>query len=120
MCPVKRRASPGASVFSTFSSTGKQYVRYSFGLNSALLSRARTYVLKRLEPGELRRIVDAALATLSEADLVLLVVDVLTPDEGSETLLLEKLAQQNTPVVLALNKIDQVRRPDRVDPVADR
>jgi GTP-binding protein Era len=58
------------------------------------------------------RIVDAALATLAEADLVLLVVDVQTPDEGSETLLLENLAQQNIPVMLALNKIDRVRRPD--------
>jgi len=34
----------------------------SFELNSALLSRARTYVLKRLEPEALRRIIDAALA----------------------------------------------------------
>jgi putative ATPase len=34
----------------------------SFELNSALLSRARTYVLKRLEPDALRRILDAALA----------------------------------------------------------
>lgn len=58
------------------------------------------------------RIVDAALATLSEADLVLLVADVQTPDKGSERLLLEKLAQQKTPVVLALNKIDRVRRPE--------
>ena len=33
----------------------------SFELNSALLSRARTYVLKRLEPPELRSIIDAAL-----------------------------------------------------------
>jgi putative ATPase len=33
----------------------------SFELNSALLSRARTYVLKRLEPEELRNIIDAAL-----------------------------------------------------------
>jgi putative ATPase len=33
----------------------------SFELNSALLSRARTYVLKRLEPEELRTIIDAAL-----------------------------------------------------------
>jgi putative ATPase len=33
----------------------------SFELNSALLSRARTYTLKRLDPGDLRRIVDAAL-----------------------------------------------------------
>jgi putative ATPase len=34
----------------------------SFELNSALLSRARTYVLKRLNEAALRRIVDAALA----------------------------------------------------------
>jgi putative ATPase len=45
----------------------------SFELNSALLSRARTYVLKRLEPAELRAIIDAALADrqhgLGERDL---------------------------------------------------
>jgi GTP-binding protein Era len=58
------------------------------------------------------RIVDAALATLSEADLVLLVADVQTPDKGSETLLIEKLAQQKTPVVVAINKIDRVRPPE--------
>ena len=34
----------------------------SFELNSALLSRARTYVLKRLEPDALRTIIDSALA----------------------------------------------------------
>jgi putative ATPase len=33
----------------------------SFELNSALLSRARTYVLKRLEPDALRSIIDSAL-----------------------------------------------------------
>jgi putative ATPase len=33
----------------------------SFELNSALLSRARTYVLKRLEPAELRVIIDSAM-----------------------------------------------------------
>ena len=33
----------------------------SFELNSALLSRARTYVLKRLQPEELREIIDLAL-----------------------------------------------------------
>ncbi len=57
------------------------------------------------------RIVDAALATLSEVDLILLVVDAQTPDEPSERLLLKKLAQQRLPVLLALNKIDQVKRP---------
>jgi len=34
----------------------------SFELNSALLSRARTYVLKRIEPEDLRKIIDAAIA----------------------------------------------------------
>ncbi|MEE8429259.1 MAG: replication-associated recombination protein A [Gammaproteobacteria bacterium] len=34
----------------------------SFEINNALLSRVRTYVLKRLEPADLRRVVDAALA----------------------------------------------------------
>jgi GTP-binding protein Era len=58
------------------------------------------------------RIVDAALATLSEADLALLVLDAQTPDEPSEQLLLDKLSQQNLPVLLALNKIDQVQRTD--------
>ena len=56
------------------------------------------------------RIVDAALSTLSEVDLVLLVVDAQTPDEPSERLLLNKLAQQRLPVLLALNKIDQIQR----------
>ena len=58
------------------------------------------------------RIVDAALATFAEVDLVLLMVDAQTPDQPSEKLLLDKLAQQKVPVILALNKIDQVLRPD--------
>jgi putative ATPase len=36
----------------------------SFELNSALLSRARTYVIKRLEPADLRIIIDAALGDI--------------------------------------------------------
>ena len=57
------------------------------------------------------RIVDAALSTLPEADLVLLVVDTHLPDRSSERLLLNKLAKQRLPVLLALNKIDQIERP---------
>lgn len=57
------------------------------------------------------RIVDEALSTLSEVDLVLFVVDAKTPDEASERLLMKKLSQQRLPVLLALNKIDQVQRP---------
>ncbi|MGA6927356.1 MAG: GTPase Era, partial [Desulfosarcina sp.] len=57
------------------------------------------------------RIVDAALSTLSEVDLILLVVDVNAPDEPSERLLLGTLGRQRLPVLLALNKIDRVQRP---------
>lgn len=57
------------------------------------------------------RIVEAALSTLSEVDIILLVADAQTPDEVSERLLVAKLAQQKLPVLLALNKIDQIQRP---------
>jgi GTP-binding protein Era len=57
------------------------------------------------------RIVDQALSTLTEVDLILMVVDAKTPDEPSERLLIEKLSHQPLPVLLALNKIDQVPRP---------
>ncbi len=56
------------------------------------------------------RIVDAAFATLSEADLVLLVADAQHPDESSERLLLKNLEKQRLPVILALNKIDLIKR----------
>jgi len=57
------------------------------------------------------RIVDTALTTLSEADLILLVADAHRPDESSERLLLKKLGKQRVPVILALNKIDLIKRP---------
>ena len=57
------------------------------------------------------RIVDAALATLDEADLILLVVDAHTPDRQSEQLLLDRLRPRSLPVLLALNKIDRLSRP---------
>ena len=58
------------------------------------------------------RIVDAALSTLVEVDLILMMVDVSSPDKNSEALLIRKLAQQQKPVLLALNKIDQIKRQD--------
>jgi putative ATPase len=55
----------------------------SFELNSALLSRARTYVIKRLEPDELRIIIDAALDDV-EHGLGSLALDM--PDELRDSL----------------------------------
>jgi len=57
------------------------------------------------------RIVDAALTTLAEADLMLFVADAHNPDHASERMLLNRLAQQSLPVILTLNKIDRVQRP---------
>lgn len=54
------------------------------------------------------RIVEMALATLKDADLILLVADAAQPDYPSEAYLLRQLARIRTPLVLALNKIDQM------------
>ncbi|MBW1699671.1 MAG: GTPase Era [Deltaproteobacteria bacterium] len=60
--------------------------------------------------GELNvRIVDIALSTIGDADLLLLVTDVSRPDLSSEEMLLGALQRQKQPVVLALNKIDLVQ-----------
>ena len=65
------------------------------------------------------RIVDAALATLEEADLILMVVDAHTPDRQSEQLLLDRLRPRSLPVLLALNKIDRISRP-KILPLIER
>ncbi len=57
------------------------------------------------------RIVDVALSTLTDVDLILLMTDVSAPDPESEKMLIEKLKPLKTPVVLALNKIDLVKKP---------
>jgi GTP-binding protein Era len=52
------------------------------------------------------RIVDTALKTLDEVDLVVLVIDCTAADKSLENHLIGKLKRQNRPVILALNKID--------------
>lgn len=56
------------------------------------------------------RIVDVALAALSDVDLVLVMTDASAPDADAEQLLLQKLASHRTPAVLALNKIDRMEK----------
>lgn len=58
------------------------------------------------------RIVDAALATISDADLVLIVMDAAAPDSEAEQYLIEKIKEHPTPAILALNKIDIIAKPD--------
>jgi GTPase len=63
--------------------------------------------------GELNtRIVETAVAALTDVDLILVLVDVEKPDARSESLLLKHLQTVNRPVILALNKIDSVKKAD--------
>jgi GTP-binding protein Era len=56
------------------------------------------------------RIVDTALSALGDADMILFVLDVANPDTTSEYFLAQRLQQQNSPVILALNKIDLIEK----------
>ena len=57
------------------------------------------------------RIVDAALSALGDVDIVLIVVDVASRDSNAEEFLVKKLKSVKQPVVLALNKIDLIKKP---------
>jgi GTP-binding protein Era len=57
-----------------------------------------------------RRIVDVAFSSVADADLVLLIVDAVKPDPAAETYMVQKLASQSKPVILALNKTDLAGR----------
>jgi len=56
------------------------------------------------------RIVDAALAAVRDADLILVVIDVSHPEPNAENFLVKQLRSQTRPVILALNKIDLINK----------
>jgi GTP-binding protein Era len=58
------------------------------------------------------RIVDTALAAIDDADILLFVLDAAKPDPVSEAFLADRLQKQDRPVIVALNKIDQIQKPD--------
>jgi GTP-binding protein Era len=57
------------------------------------------------------RMVDAALDTLGEVDLVAVVVDAMEPSGGGDRFLLDVVKRSKTPRVLVLNKVDAVDKP---------
>src|SRR6185436_17356882 len=57
------------------------------------------------------RMVDAAMDTLSEVDVVALVVDASEPAGGGDRFLLDVVKRSKTPKVLVLNKVDMVDKP---------
>jgi GTP-binding protein Era len=65
------------------------------------------------------RMVDVALGALSDADVILFMLDLTHPDPESEALVARRLESRKKPVVLALNKVDAVAK-ERVLPVIDR
>jgi GTPase len=55
-------------------------------------------------------IVEEAVSAISDADAILLIVDAYQSDEASENLLLQKIANVTKPAILAINKVDLVRK----------
>ncbi|MBU1169280.1 MAG: GTPase Era [Proteobacteria bacterium] len=58
------------------------------------------------------RMVEVAFSVMGDVDLVLVLVDVSSPDPASEEFLVKKLENLNKKVVLGLNKIDCVSKPE--------
>ena len=56
------------------------------------------------------RIVDLALSSIGDADLILVIADVANPDPNSENFIAKKLKEQKKPIILALNKIDLIKK----------
>jgi GTP-binding protein Era len=57
------------------------------------------------------RMVDAALETLREVDVLALVVDVSEPIGGGDKFVFDLVSKVETPVVAVLNKIDRISKP---------
>ena len=56
------------------------------------------------------RIVAAALSTLTDVDLVLVILDVAHPDPAAEGFLVKNIKEKKQPVILVLNKIDLIEK----------
>jgi GTPase len=59
-----------------------------------------------------RRMVDTAIDTLREVDVVVLVVDTTVPPGSGDRFVLDRVRSANVKVILALNKVDRVRKTD--------
>ncbi|WP_300671627.1 GTPase Era [Desulfoluna sp.] len=58
------------------------------------------------------RMVDVALTALGDVDVVILMTDVYEPDEESDAYLVKQLQKVNRPVILGLNKVDRIKKPE--------
>ncbi|MCG8473774.1 MAG: GTPase Era [Desulfobacterales bacterium] len=58
------------------------------------------------------RMVDVALTALGDVDVVVLMADVHEEDKESELYLVKQLKKVSRPVILALNKVDRIKKPE--------
>lgn len=63
--------------------------------------------------------VQLSLKTMAEVDVILYVIEACSPLGGGDRYILKQLQQVKTPVVLAVNKMDLVKREDSVDALID-
>ncbi len=56
------------------------------------------------------RMVDTAISSMSNVDVILFITDIANPDPASEAIVVNKLEKQAKPVILALNKIDLIKK----------
>lgn len=66
-----------------------------------------------------RRMVEVAVRSLKNVDLAVLVVDASEPFGGGDEFVLERVREAKVPVVLALNKVDRVRKPELLPLIED-
>lgn len=65
------------------------------------------------------KMVEAAISAMGDVDLILLMIDPTKPDASSENIIVDKLESQKKPVILAINKIDLLKK-GRVLPVIEK
>ena len=57
-----------------------------------------------------RRMVEIAFSSVADVDILLMIIDGVNQDHSSEKLLMDCLKQQEKPVILAINKIDCLKK----------
>jgi len=56
------------------------------------------------------RMVEVALKVLGDVDLIVFIIDAASADNASEEIILESLKKRDLPVILAINKVDLVKK----------
>lgn len=66
-----------------------------------------------------KSMIDVAISAMRDVDMILLMVDATDPDDPEVMKIIEKMKEINKPSILAINKIDLIRKPELL-PMIDR